>query len=102
MASRKVRRKKEQDVFEFFQVDAHYWPQEPEIHNIVTDLIKLDASKPSPGVAVAVRVNQQLMHLCCYGYAGLEKGTRISLDTVFDLGSLSKLFTALANNSMIS
>ena len=101
MASRKVSRKKEQDVFEFFQADPHYWPQEPEIHNIVTDLIKLDDRKPSPGVAVAVRVNQQLVHLCCYGYADLEKGIRISPDTVFDLGSLSKQFTALAVLSLV-
>jgi CubicO group peptidase (beta-lactamase class C family) len=101
MASRKVSRKKEEDVFEFFQVDPHYWPQEPEIHNIVTSLIKLDERKPSPGVAVAVRVNRQLVHLCCYGYADLEKEIRIAPDTIFDLGSLSKQFTALAVLSLV-
>src|SRR5262249_12976225 len=96
MASRKVRRKKNQDIFNFFHVDQHYWPYEPEIHNIVTDLIKVIDREASPGVAVAVRVNQQLVHLCCYGYAHLEKGIRISPDTIFDLGSLSKQFTAMA------
>ena len=101
MASRKVRKKKKDELFDVFQVDPTCWPQEPEIHNIVTDLIKLDDRKPSPGVAVAVRVNRQLVHLCCYGYADLEKGIRISPDTVFDLGSLSKQFTALAVLSLV-
>jgi CubicO group peptidase (beta-lactamase class C family) len=94
MASKK--RKKKNDVFEFFHVDEHWWPQDLEINDIVVKLIKLNDREPSPGVAVAVRVNQQLAHFCCYGYADLEKGTRISPDTIFDLGSLSKQFTAMA------
>ena len=96
MASRKVHREKNEDIFKFFHVDPTFWPFEPAIHDIVTKLIKLDDDKPSPGVAVAVRVNMQLVHLCCYGFADLEAGIRISPDTVFDLGSLSKQFTALA------
>ena len=32
----------------------------------------------------------------CYGYANLENGAKITLDTIFDLGSLSKQFTAAA------
>src|SRR6185503_17855652 len=96
MASRKTPKKNKYDLFQFFHVDPHWWPQDLEINDIVTDLIKLKDDEPSPGVAVAVRLNQQLVHFCCYGYADLEKGIRISPDTVFDLGSLSKQFTAMA------
>jgi CubicO group peptidase (beta-lactamase class C family) len=49
-----------------------------------------------PGVAVAVRWNKKIVHLNCYGYANLETGAKITPDTVFDLGSLSKQFTAVA------
>ncbi len=95
MASTKVRREK-QDLFKFFQVDPNSWTQEPLIDQIVTDLINPHGRDRFPGVAVAVRVNQQLVHLNCYGYADLETGAKITPDTVFDLGSLSKQFTALA------
>ena len=49
-----------------------------------------------PGVAVAVSWNKKIVHLNCYGYANLETGAKITPDTVFDLGSLSKQFTAVA------
>ena len=49
-----------------------------------------------PGVAVAVRWNKKIVHLNCYGYANLETGARIKPETVFDLGSMSKQFTAAA------
>ena len=95
MASTKVRTET-QDLFKFFQVDPNNWTQEPLIDQIVTDLINPRDRDRFPGVAVAVRVNQQLVHLNCYGYADLETGAKITPDTVFDLGSLSKQFTALA------
>ena len=96
MASRKVRKEKKQDLFEFFQVDPHCWPQEPLIDQIVTEVVKPRADEYFPGVAVAVRENQRLIHLNCYGYANLETLVPITPDTVFDLGSLSKQFTAIA------
>jgi CubicO group peptidase (beta-lactamase class C family) len=54
-----------------------------------------------PGVAVAVRWNQKIVHLNCYGYANLETGAKITPDTVFDLGSLSKQFTAAAAYNLV-
>jgi CubicO group peptidase (beta-lactamase class C family) len=54
-----------------------------------------------PGVAVAVRSNKKIVHINCYGYANLETGTKIKPDTVFDLGSLSKQFTAAAVYNLI-
>jgi CubicO group peptidase (beta-lactamase class C family) len=96
MASRKGTPKKTKDLFEFFNIDPNYGPAvEPEIDRIVSDLLKPN-SDLFPGVAVAVRVNMQVVHVGCYGYADLEAETRITPDTVFDLGSLSKQFTALA------
>jgi CubicO group peptidase (beta-lactamase class C family) len=96
MASRKVRREKVHDLYDFFQVDPNSWAQEPQIDKIVTDLINPHDRDRVPGVAVAVRVNRQVVHLNCYGYADLETGTKITPDTIFDLGSLSKQFTAMA------
>ena len=96
MASRKVRGKKEPDLFEFFQIDPNYGAHEPAIDEIVNALINPNNRDLIPGVAVAVRVNLQVVHLNCYGYADLETETKITPDTIFDLGSLSKQFTALA------
>lgn len=96
MASRKVRKQKEPDLFKMFKVDTEYGVQEPAIDEIVTRLCNPHDHDLFPGVAVAVRVNMQVVHLNTYGYADLETGTRITPDTIFDLGSLSKQFTALA------
>ncbi len=54
-----------------------------------------------PGVAVAVRWNKKIVHVNCYGYANLETGKKITPDTVFDLGSLSKQFTAAAAYNLV-
>ena len=96
MASRKVRKEKDQDLFDFFRVDTNSLIHEPEIDKLVTNLVNPNDRDRTPGVAVAVRVNQQVVHLNCYGYADLETGVKITPDTIFDLGSLSKQFTALA------
>ncbi len=95
MASRKVRKEKHYDLFEYFKVNPNAWPQEPPIDKIVNDLINPHKRDRVPGMAVAVRRNQQLVHLNCYGYANLETGAKITPDTIFDLGSLSKQFTAI-------
>src|SRR5687768_17067849 len=95
MASKKGRKERQHDLFEFFHVNPDAWPYEPEIDQIVRDVIK-PRHELYPGVAVAVRKNQSAVHLGCYGYANLETGERITPDTIFDLGSLSKQFTAIA------
>jgi len=96
MASRKVHRQKHYDLFDYFHVNQNAWPHEPQIDKIVNDLINPHHRDRLPGVAVAVRKNQHLVHLNCYGYANLETRAKITPDTIFDLGSLSKQFTALA------
>lgn len=54
-----------------------------------------------PGVAVAVRWKKRIVHLNCYGYANLETGAKITPNTIFDLGSLSKQFTAAAVYTLV-
>ena len=96
MASRKVHSRKHYDLFDYFHVNQNPWPHEPQIDKIVSDVINPRGRDRFPGVAVAVRKNQQVVHLNCYGYANLETGAKITADTIFDLGSLSKQFTAIA------
>jgi CubicO group peptidase (beta-lactamase class C family) len=49
-----------------------------------------------PGAAIAVRKGNQLIHLKGYGCANIETGELITAETIFDLGSVSKQFTAFA------
>lgn len=102
MAPKKVRRHKLPDPFKVFKVDPNCWPCEPAIDDIVFKLVNPHNHVLMPGLAVAVRANMQVVHLNCYGYADLETETRITPDTIFDLGSLSKQFTALAVITLVS
>src|SRR6266498_220304 len=49
-----------------------------------------------PGAAVMVRKGNEIIHLKGYGSANLETGGQITTETIFDLGSVSKQFTAFA------
>jgi len=55
-----------------------------------------------PGAAVVVRKGHELVHVKGYGCANLETGEKITPETVFDLGSLSKQFTAFAALSIFA
>jgi CubicO group peptidase (beta-lactamase class C family) len=55
-----------------------------------------------PGAAVLVRKGSDIVHLNCYGYSNLETGELITPNTIFDLGSMSKQFTAAAALSLFS
>lgn len=85
-------------------LDRNALPNEPRIDKFINEIMsELGAHLTNPedrerlpGVAVAVRFNRKLVHLNCYGYANLETNAKITLDTIFDLGSLSKQFTAMA------
>jgi CubicO group peptidase (beta-lactamase class C family) len=96
MASRKVHREYPQDDCNPLNVDLNAPPIDPQIDKIVNDLTNPKGHDRVPGVAVVVRKNRKIVHLNCYGYANLETGAKIRLDTIFDLGSLSKQFTAVA------
>jgi CubicO group peptidase (beta-lactamase class C family) len=82
-------------------------PKQTRIDSIVTTYLarlfdaRLKDRERVPGLAVAVRWNKRIVHLNCYGYANLETGAKIRPNTVFDLGSLSKQFTAAAVYNLI-
>jgi CubicO group peptidase (beta-lactamase class C family) len=105
MASRKVHRKKPEDgLDDLFNLDRTALPRDPRIDKIVNRYmygVAAHLTNPEdrdrvPGAAVAVRKDKKVVHLNCYGYANLETGAKITPDTIFDLGSLSKQFTAVA------
>ena len=96
MASKKVQKRKRIVFPKLARID--------EIVNNYLDKVCDGAFKRGervPGVAVAVRSNKKIVHLNCYGYANLEDGVKIKPDTVFDLGSLSKQFTAAAVYNLV-
>jgi len=109
MASKKVHRENPQDAFDDLDLDQNALPKDPRIDEIVNkQLYELGAhlTKPEnrdrvPGAAVVIRKNKKVIHLNCYGYANLETGAKITPETVFDLGSLSKEFTALVILAMV-
>ena len=95
MASRKVHRECPEENNPL-NVDLNAPPIDPRIDKIVNDLTNPKHRDRVPAVAVVVRKDNKIVHLNCYGYANLETGAKTRLDTVFDLGSLSKQFTAVA------
>jgi CubicO group peptidase (beta-lactamase class C family) len=52
--------------------------------------------RDSPGVAVAVTQNGEVVLERCYGMADLEHGLPITPDTTFDVASLAKQFTGMS------
>jgi CubicO group peptidase (beta-lactamase class C family) len=96
MASRKVHGEYRDDGVNRLNVDLSAPPINPQIDKIVNDLTNPHNRERVPGVAVVVRKDNEIVHLNCYGYANLETGAKTKLDTIFDLGSLSKQFTAAA------
>jgi len=96
MASRRTYKKYPEDTCNPLNVDLNAPPINPEIDEIVRGLTNPKGHERVPGVAVVVRKGDEIVHLNCYGYANLETGAKVRLDTIFDLGSLSKQFTAVA------
>lgn len=52
------------------------------------------ASRHIPGAAVLVTRNGRILKNSGYGFANLETGTRVTSETVFEIGSMTKQFTA--------
>ena len=83
--------------------DEHNLPIDPRVNKIVAPYyyqlggyLPREGRRILPGAAVMVRNNDEVVHVGCYGYANVETKQKITPDTVFDLGSLSKQFTAFA------
>lgn len=85
-----------------YKANRNALPNVPQVDEIVNSCLSRLYDPPPkdsdrvPGVAVAVRWNEKIVHLNCYGYANLETGEKITPATLFDLGSVSKQFTAFA------
>ncbi|MGH9930110.1 MAG: serine hydrolase domain-containing protein [Pyrinomonadaceae bacterium] len=88
----KARTKKPAPAFYAADPDPKNLPVDRRIDKIVSQYVH----DLGPGAAVMVRQNNKVVHVNCYGFANLETEERITPTTVFDLGSLSKQFTALA------
>lgn len=50
----------------------------------------------TPGLALAITSRQGLLHVATYGFADLKARTPVTPDTLFQIGSISKSFTAIA------
>lgn len=69
------------------------WAQEPSTPAV--DAMFGDLTKPgSPGCAVGIYRNGKIIFGKGYGYANLEENVPITPQTVFDVGSVAKQFTA--------
>lgn len=50
----------------------------------------------TPGVALALTSRDGLLHVASYGFADLKARTPVTPDTLFEIGSISKSFTAIS------
>ena len=70
--------------------------QTPSLAEQSQDLIDLHANADGPGCSAAVAQQGEVVWRGAQGLADLESGTAITPETVFDIGSVSKQFTAAA------
>ena len=101
MASTRAR-KKRRPALKIVEPDSRELPVDLRIRKLINPYYhalggyRQHPSKIYPGAAVMVRNNDEVVHVECYGYANLETEQRITPNTLFDLGSMSKQFTAFA------
>jgi D-alanyl-D-alanine carboxypeptidase len=50
----------------------------------------------TPGLAIAVTDREELLHVSLHGFADLGAQIPVAMDTLFEIGSISKSFTAFA------
>lgn len=62
-----------------------------DLDSIVQEALK---KSETPGASIAI-VTKEGIQLKTYGYADIANGIKVSEDTLFELGSMSKAFTAL-------
>jgi CubicO group peptidase (beta-lactamase class C family) len=110
MASRNQQSDVRANANGFVMPDLNALPNDPRVDRTLNRYLfalgaylknKEDRSRV-PGAAVLVRKGSEIVHLSCYGYANLETGDKIKPNTIFDLGSMSKQFTAAAVLSLFS
>lgn len=70
--------------------------KDPTLTAIDAIVTKALADGPYPGAEIAVERNGKVILEKGYGYANLEHGVPVHADTIFQIGSITKSFTALA------
>jgi D-alanyl-D-alanine carboxypeptidase len=50
----------------------------------------------TPGLALAITSRERLLHSAAFGFASLQAQRRVTADTLFEIGSISKSFTSIA------
>lgn len=68
-------------------------PATPDFVAVAQKLVK---DKGIPGVAIAVQRNGKMVYGKGFGFANIETSTAMSIDSVHELASVSKQFTAVA------
>jgi CubicO group peptidase (beta-lactamase class C family) len=104
MASTNYPNLEKENVVDELKLDRDALPNDSRVDRILDRYINVLGCKAShsedrervPGAAVMVRRGNEIVHINCYGYANLGTGEKVTPDTLFDLGSLSKQFTAAA------
>jgi len=75
-------------------------PDEPTLHRAVEQIesyINRDMMENNtPGFAIAVTDREGIIYRSFFGYADLKKRQQVTEETLFQIGSISKSFTALA------
>jgi len=59
-------------------------------------IVRVMQSYNTPGLALALTDREKLLRVSAYGYADIARGTPVTPDTLFEIGSDGKAFTALA------
>jgi CubicO group peptidase (beta-lactamase class C family) len=63
----------------------------------VDDYARLRAAEVNtPGMSLAVTSRDQLLHVAAYGFANIDAKRPVTPETLFEIGSISKSFTAVA------
>jgi CubicO group peptidase (beta-lactamase class C family) len=62
----------------------------------ITDLLKSKVSNVGPGVALAIMHKGKLIFDLCIGYSNIQTKEKLTINSRFDLASLSKHFTGAA------
>lgn len=75
---------------------AHASSNKPRDRSAGVDHVFSKWSASTPGCAIGVAVNGKVEIVKAYGMADLEHGTKNTVDTIFEAGSVSKQFTAAA------
>ena len=77
---------------------THAQPSDAQIKEILTQ--RIDVDKQAVGLAVVI-VNGDQVRIVTQGFQALDKAVPIGADTLFEIGSITKTFTALLLADMV-